>query len=490
MLKSSLDAVFGRRGSAVVGTAMAAACGAVVGCTFVNRPALAQCSPDVWRLSWSDEFSGTALNLNNWSYEVGRWPYNEELENYQISAVTVANGTLDIKATRNTNYNPPYVSGRIRTQGHFMQKFGRFEVRAKLPKGRGIWPAIWTLPDNMWPPEIDIMELLGHEPNKVYFTNHWGVYPNVSNQSSSFTGPDFSADYHVFSCDWFPDRIDFYVDGVFRKTNRNPGIPQVPMYVILNLAVGGQWPGNPDATTVFPQSMLVDYVRVYEQLAPTQQLLNPSFEDLGPNGATQNYLWTKTGNAYTFNGNARSGSRSGKLYGNFTGSPNTSRVYQEFAVVPGDVYAGATYYYNLPSDHMQGANTCSMVIEWRTGANAVISRKSVLLLNSSSEQNVYKRITSYDTAPANAAKARFLIEFSQPGMAAGAAFFDDLVFGKITCPVCPADFNQDGGIDGADVESFFVAWESGGVDADVNGDGGVDGGDVQSFFVVWQAGSC
>ena len=158
----------------------------------------------------------------------------------------------------------PYTSGMISSYGKFAQQFGWFEIRARFPKGKGMWPAFWLLPPTKdWPPEIDVLEILGHETDKVYMTNHWkNSTGKHEGKGESFKGPDFSAAYHTFAIDWEPDAIIWYVDGVERyKTTEN--IPAEPMYLLANLAVGGDWPGNPDATTVFPGDMQVDYVRIY-----------------------------------------------------------------------------------------------------------------------------------------------------------------------------------------------------------------------------------
>src|SRR5690242_15236708 len=151
-----------------------------------------------------------------------------------------------------------YTSGMISSFGHFAQQYGYFEIRAKFPAGKGYWPAFWLLPaDKTWPPEIDVLEILGHEPDKVYLTNHWQTAEKHESVGDSYKGPDFSADYHTFAVDWEPNEIVWYVDGVERFRSKQ-GVPAMPMYIIANLAVGGDWPGNPDATTKFPGNMDID----------------------------------------------------------------------------------------------------------------------------------------------------------------------------------------------------------------------------------------
>ncbi len=232
-------------------------------------------------LKWSDEFDQASLDLTSWSYETGNSGWgNNELENYTNSDKNsyLTKGYLVLEARQEAAGNNNYTSARLITKGKREFKYGRMDIRAKLPKGKGIWPAIWMLGSNIsttaWPAcgEIDIMELLGHEPNKMYGTMHWGVANGPSSQSGGnyiLPGEDFSQKFHVFSIVWDTDKIEWYVDNQkFFTGNRSSVTGNNPFddsfFFILNLAVGGNWPGNPDATTVFPQRMLVDYVRVYQ----------------------------------------------------------------------------------------------------------------------------------------------------------------------------------------------------------------------------------
>ncbi len=227
-----------------------------------------------WKLVWSDEFDGKSLDAGKWRVEDLAPLKNQERQYYAPANATVEGGNLVLLSEEKASGGRPYTSAQIDTHTKYARAFGRFEARMKLPKTKGIWPAFWLLPaDGRWPPEIDIMELLGHEPNTVYMTTHWGVFPGNQHGGSPFVGPDFSADFRTFSCDWFPDHIDFMVDGVKRYTAPKE-VPQDPMYVIFNVAVGGDWPGFPDKSTVFPQKMLVDYVRVYEPVEAARKYLS------------------------------------------------------------------------------------------------------------------------------------------------------------------------------------------------------------------------
>lgn len=231
---------------------------------------------DYARLAWSDEFEGSTLNTTDWNYELGNnngWG-NNELEIYTNSTanVYIDNGNLVIRAIKEGN---TYTSGRITTQNKHTFTYGKTEIRAILPEGQGIWPALWMLGNNIstvgWPKcgEIDIMELLGQQPNKVYGTVHYDKnghqYTGSSYMLSSGT---FSSGYHIFSLVWQPNHMKWYVDGqkFFEVNSRDlSAFPwNLPQFYIFNVAVGGNWPGSPDETTSFPQQMVVDYIRVYQ----------------------------------------------------------------------------------------------------------------------------------------------------------------------------------------------------------------------------------
>jgi hypothetical protein len=262
------------------------------------------------------------------------------------------------------------------------------------------------------------------------------------------------------------------------------------MYIILNLAVGGLWPGNPNASTQFPQQMVVDWVRAYELIEPASQIANGGFESRGPTGQVPFFGWVRSGNAFTDAGAARTGSASGKLFGNFTGGVNTSWISQDLLVTPGQTMAATGWFQTVASDRIAGANVASMIIEWRTSTNAVLARESVVAADATMPPGEWIRRAVAAEVPAGASRARLLIEFRQPAMAAGSVFFDDILFGPITCPGCLSDFNADGGVDGGDLDAFFAAWETGSDEADANRDGGVDGADVGVFFEAWERSSC
>ena len=228
-------------------------------------------------LVWADEFDGDLLS-DDWIYEVGNgnsgWG-NNELQNYVAgtSNATVADGWLTIEARKNGNN---FTSARIKTQGSQSFQYGRVDIRARLPQGQGIWPALWMLGDNIttvgWPAsgEIDIMELVGHEPNKVHGTVHWEDQGSNANFGGSRTLSSgiFADEFHVFTITWDSQRIRWFLDDiqyhVIDITGSELSEFHQKFYFIFNVAVGGNWPGSPDATTNFPQTMIVDYVRVFQ----------------------------------------------------------------------------------------------------------------------------------------------------------------------------------------------------------------------------------
>jgi beta-glucanase (GH16 family) len=225
-----------------------------------------------WKMVWSDEFTDPAINASKWSYQVGPSNANSELEYYSNSPKNafIENGSLVLRAIKENVGGRNYTSAKLMTQKKGDWLYGRVEVRAKLNKGQGMWPAIWMMPtDNAyggWPSsgEMDIMELLGHQPAKVYGTIHWNSGGHQQQGSSkTLASGTFADDYHVFGYEWEAGKQRWYIDDAlyFSTTKGQPFDKR--FYLILNVAVGGGWPGNPDGTTPFPNDMALDYVRVY-----------------------------------------------------------------------------------------------------------------------------------------------------------------------------------------------------------------------------------
>ncbi|WP_255449782.1 glycoside hydrolase family 16 protein [Seonamhaeicola sediminis] len=241
-------------------------------------------------LVMADEFdTDGAPNSAIWNYDIGDgtanglpagWG-NGELQYYtdRSDNVTVQNGVLIITAKEESFGNSDYTSARLLTKGKFEQTYGRFEARIRLPNGKGLWPAFWLLGDDsngteIWPQigEIDIMEYVGDEPSTVFGTVHGPGYAGGESVSKSYKldNDRFDNRFHIFGIEWGPDYINWYVDDVLYNQLTPEDVPgewvfnRGPFYIILNVAVGGALPGNPNEETVFPQTMLVDYIRVYK----------------------------------------------------------------------------------------------------------------------------------------------------------------------------------------------------------------------------------
>jgi beta-glucanase (GH16 family) len=254
-------------------------------------PVATQAQSPNWHLTWSDEFNasnGTPPDPAKWNIVTGGKGFgNNELETYTSRPANIQqkDGNLVITAQKEDLTGPDgiprhYTSARINTQNHFTQKYGRFEARIQLPTGKGIWPAFWLLGDNHatapWPNcgEIDILETIG-APDTMYSTLHGPGYSGGKGISAKYplpTGQQVDTGFHLYAVEWSPSDIKFFFDDHLIAHRTPADLPpnttwvyDHPFYILLNLAVGGYWPGNPDDTTTFPQQMLIDYVRVYSR---------------------------------------------------------------------------------------------------------------------------------------------------------------------------------------------------------------------------------
>ncbi len=235
--------------------------------------------------AWQDEFNGTSLDLTSWGFDIGGSGWgNNELQYYTNNRpenIYLDNGKLIIQAKKESFMGREYTSSRILTKGKREFTFGRIDIRAKLPVAKGLWPALWMLGKKIdqtsWPAcgEIDIMELVGLSPNKVFGTLHWGT--STANHQSygtnyALSSGNFSDKFHVFSLVWEADKAEIFMDDISyykfdkSKVGSSPYPFNEAFFLIFNVAVGGDWPGSPDASTAFPQQMIVDYVRVFKKL--------------------------------------------------------------------------------------------------------------------------------------------------------------------------------------------------------------------------------
>jgi beta-glucanase (GH16 family) len=258
-------------------------------CASIGQSQIAPSSPG-WKLTWADEFNGkngAGIDPRKWSVVTGGKGFgNKELESYtdRTENLRQENGNLVIEARKEPYTGADgiardYTSARIESRGKFETMYGRFEARIKLPAGKGMWPAFWMLGNDIntagWPRcgEIDIMENIG-DPGRIYGTLHGAGYSGSHGIQANLDlpqGAGANSAFHVYAIEWSPGQMDLSVDGVVYATRTKQQIPagtvwayDHPFFLLLNLAVGGLWPGNPDTSTPFPQQMLVDYVRVYQ----------------------------------------------------------------------------------------------------------------------------------------------------------------------------------------------------------------------------------
>lgn len=244
--------------------------------------------PNSWELVWADEFDqpdDSVPDPQKWNYQQGGAGWgNGELQHYTNAKENafIKDGLLLIQANKEYMMGRDYTSARLTTQFKGDWTFGRVEIRAKLPNTQGIWPALWMLPTRARygggavGGEIDIMEMVGSEPGRIYGTLHFGNPAEHSSGSYDLpNGETFSDDFHIFAVEWEPTEIRWYIDNILfhsetewfttgRKDAQYPAPFDQEFYLLLNVAVGGYWPGSPDETSVFPQTMYVDYVRVYQ----------------------------------------------------------------------------------------------------------------------------------------------------------------------------------------------------------------------------------
>jgi beta-glucanase (GH16 family) len=242
----------------------------------------AKCPSAGWNLVWGDDFdgaSGSAVDASKWAYDTGPNWFNNELQDYTSGATNASldgSGNLIIEARAEAREGRQYTSARLKTEGKKTFTYGRIEGRMKLPAGQGMWPAFWMLGGSTWPDdgEIDIMENLGKEPSIAHGTMHGPGYSGAAGPTAMYTlpgGAKFADGFHIFAIEWEASAIRWYVDDQLYSTKTTADtkggtwVFDHGFFLILNLAVGGDWPGNPDATTSFPQKMVIDYVRVCQK---------------------------------------------------------------------------------------------------------------------------------------------------------------------------------------------------------------------------------
>jgi beta-glucanase (GH16 family) len=462
-----------------------------------------------WELVWSDEFEGTTLDTAKWTIEETNQPHNNEQQAYIDDQVTVSGGNMVITSEKIATQGKPYRSGRVHSD--FTKKYGRWEVRADLPTSKGMWPAIWLLPNTgpyPWPSqgEIDILENRGQQPHLTSSAYHWGAnwqqhqFRFAEQTMARYGQPvDFHDGFHTYAVEWDAQKLRYFVDDVHHWTLYNSdtsgflGNASAPMWTVLNTAVGGDFlgpGGNPDGSTVWPQQFLIDYVRIADRSDDPVPFRNAGFEKRDGSLAH----WSVFGNVVSTNNVSvheeavREGDASLKLFGQFRSTANFSGVSQGITVSPGDPIELSAESFVRAQDALEAGNQVHMKIEFysdfggRHGSNAFLSEVATTIADPTSPQDAWRLHELSAVAPANAVEARLAFVFQQSAANGGGAIHvDNVSFRNLNQPYL-ADANGDGMVDGSDMmmwqQKMGTADPSGPTDGDFNWDGEVNGADL------------
>ncbi|MDF7798281.1 glycoside hydrolase family 16 protein [Pontiellaceae bacterium B1224] len=445
-----------------------------------------------WTLVWQDEFTqanGTPPNSANWGYDTGGGGWgNSELQVYTTSTnnARIENNQLVIEARETSSGN--YTSARLLTKNKWAWTYGRMEARIKVPYGQGIWPAFWMLGADYdsvgWPNcgEIDIMEHIGSKPQTVFGTIHGPGYSGDDSFGASIKiVPDITDDFHVFTVEWEADSIRWYMDGILYNiatpSNVAPDdwVFDHPFFFLLNLAVGGQWPGYPDSTTVFPQQMLVDYVRVYslgDPPAPGTNLFeNPGFES----GTSDWALNLSGGTASASAAYAHGGTDSLVIDSTGAGDWSSPNASQSFPASPGDVFNIQGYMLNSAGLPITDDSFGLFKIEFRDSVGMVLEPASIDIgtsadgpyygaestpfLNADRATNLWIFSEAQGEAPEGTVEVSFyLLNVNPPGNSGPSMYFDDIQAMLLGEPVLPVTLSS--AVSGGDIQISFLT-ESG-----------------------------
>lgn len=470
--------------------------------------AVAQGNPG-WTLIWADEFTqadGSSPDSSKWGFDVGGggWGNNQqEYDTARTNNARIQGGNLVIEARQENYMGRSYTSARMLTKGKWAWTYGRMEARIKIPRGQGIWPAFWTLGANIdgpggvgWPAcgEIDILENIGktnnNEQSKIYGTIHGpqggGDYNGGAGVGASYTlpgGAKYADDFHIFAIEWTTNQIKWFMDDQHYFTATPASLPggstwpfSQPQFILLNLAVGGNWPGYPSNYTVFPQQMLVDYVRVYSfsNAPPTNSgvLLNGNFENglldpwigkgyanANPSGGvitdTNGLVWNPVINANNAQGirNPAFGVYAAKVYGNYNGGPNTPGFFQDIAALPGSVWTATIKARTQNTDHIRDGNQAVAEVSFLSLTDTLLAKYASQIFSTNTpintwiDLNVTQRTfpsagtTNQMLAPPGTAKARFEVTFSQTLYEWGSIYFDEAQLQEVVPPLVPPALN-------------------------------------------------
>ncbi|MBB6431260.1 family 16 glycosylhydrolase [Algisphaera agarilytica] len=446
-----------------------------------------------WQLTWADEFDAPSINTTDWDVLTRRDSFNDELQYYipeqAAIAQTEGRSVLRITATDEPLDGKAYRSARL--ESNYSQAYGRFEVMARIPTTKGIWPAAWLLPrDTPWPlgGEIDIMEHGGSRPNVVSSAYHWNNVPNFSQfvfgeyHAPAGQGP-WADDFHEYAVEWDTRAIRYFVDGVnhFTVTPDMAPISSTPMSVILNTAVGGFFDGNPDGTTQFPNTFDIDYVRAYQQTGNVTNLLTNGEFSNNSNG------WLRTGNTFVESHDPEGshafdgfGDHAIKLFG-FA----SSKLIQSGVSVTGDSEYTLSANVRINSnDSITGTNNLLVMwMEFFDGNNNSLGSEGGVIADGSINNNTWLLRELTGVAPSDAVSVNVGFEFIQPNNQGGAVWVDSVSLTESLAIALAGDYNNNGVVDAAD----YTVWQDSfgsttDLAADGNGNGVIDAAD----YTVWQ----
>ena len=475
---------------------------------IANR-ATAQLDLPGWDLVWNDEFDGSSLNNSNWEALNRRDSYNNEKQYYHPDQVDVSGGSLNLTAINVPRDGKAYQSGIVTSRDLYGP--GRFEARLNLPTSQGMWPAFWLNANHVpWPQggEIDILENRGSQPNLISSAYHWQSNPGPCCDQHRFVYDEYTATengqpvnfhsgYHTYAAEWDETSIRFFVNGNLYHTvteTADRPVLETPKNIILNLAVGGDFGGDPNGSTIWPQTLSVDYVRYWQASTdppqPGENLLrNFGFDDDGGSLNSWDTFGNTIPNVSASQQLSLDGNSSLKIFGQFNGEENLSGVSQGVAISGGESLTAGAFAQTPSNDTLFGKdNQVSMKIEFYSvfgaefGSTNFLGEVSRLIHDGSTAEDIWHEHLLSATAPDDAVEARISFVFEQPLFDNGAIWIDSVsLFAELTAS---GDFDGDGDYSCSDVDALvseIVAGENGSM-FDLTGDGTVDSADLDEWL--------
>ena len=467
---------------------------------LVAPQALAEVPPfPGWQLVWQDEFEGPSIDEAKWEVLTRQNSFNEELQFYVPQQASIADGRLRITATDERKADKRYRSARLESWDEWSH--GRFEARIDLPTTKGMWPAFWLLPRTVkWPlgGEIDIMENRGSQPNLTSSAYHWNDVPDTSNflldeytaSRADGSPEDFHAGMHDYAVEWERGVLRFYVDGNrhFTLTDADAPILETAKCVVLNLAVGGTFDGDPDDTTHFPQQMDIEYVRVWQRENGFVGLVNGGFDE--DRGSLND--WQAFGDA---DGNIRvtdngvTGEHAAVLRAT-AAAPRFAGILQNVAIRGGETLRARLEGHVAASDAFAPDNTVAMKVEFYSRAGALygsadfLGERAIDIADAATATGAWRHCEFLVDAPVNAVEARLTLILIKNSGSAGAISLDGVAL--TTVDFLAGDYNFDGRVDAAD----FTVWrETEGSATNLAADGNRDGVVDEADRSVWELAS-